>query len=70
MRESLLRRCGSSLKSRNIGRFDTIRTNLEAGSHTISCQLLEETADPGGGHEFRMISIMRCERSLDTMCND
>jgi len=43
----------------NIGRFDTIRTDLEPGSHAISCQLLEETADPGGGHEFRMISIMR-----------
>ncbi|ODO08911.1 hypothetical protein L198_00650 [Cryptococcus wingfieldii CBS 7118] len=44
----------------NIGRFATIRTGLSAGTHTITCELLEETSDPGGGHEFRMISMMRC----------
>ncbi|WVQ77182.1 hypothetical protein IAR50_006865 [Cryptococcus sp. DSM 104548] len=43
----------------NIGRFATIRTGLSAGRHTITCELLEETSDPGGGHEFRMISMMR-----------
>lgn len=43
----------------NIGRFATIRDDLKPGTHVISCELLEETADPGGGHDFRMISIMR-----------
>ncbi|WWC95233.1 hypothetical protein V866_002091 [Kwoniella sp. B9012] len=43
----------------NIGRFATIRNDLSKGTHTITCELLEETSDPDGGHEFRMISIMR-----------
>ncbi|OXG24589.1 hypothetical protein C366_00118 [Cryptococcus neoformans Tu401-1] len=42
----------------NIGRFAPIRDNLQPGKHTITCELLEETSDPGGGHEFRMISMM------------
>ncbi len=41
------------------GRFTTIATNLPPGRHTVSCELLEETADPGGGQEFRIISVMR-----------
>ncbi|WWC93165.1 uncharacterized protein L201_008133 [Kwoniella dendrophila CBS 6074] len=43
----------------NIGRFATIRTDLPKGRHTITCELLEETSDPEGGHEFRLISMMR-----------
>ncbi|WVQ82440.1 hypothetical protein IAT38_004568 [Cryptococcus sp. DSM 104549] len=43
----------------NIGRFASIRDDLKPGRHTITCELLEETSDPGGGHEFRMISMMR-----------
>ncbi|EAL23460.1 hypothetical protein CNBA1100 [Cryptococcus deneoformans B-3501A] len=42
----------------NIGRFAPIRDNLQPGKHTITCELLEETSDPGGGREFRMISMM------------
>ncbi|ORY32861.1 hypothetical protein BCR39DRAFT_522172 [Naematelia encephala] len=42
----------------NIGRFATIREDLSAGRHTITCEISEETSDPGGGHEFRLISIM------------
>lgn len=48
-----------TLVSRNIGRFAPIRDNLQPGKHTVTCELLEETSDPGGGHEFRMISMMR-----------
>jgi len=47
------------LINRNIGRFATIRSDLKAGRHTVTCELLEETKDPGGGHEFRLISMMR-----------
>jgi hypothetical protein len=50
---------GWELISRNIGRFATIRSDLKAGRHTVTCELLEETKDPGGGHEFRLISMMR-----------
>jgi hypothetical protein len=37
----------------------TIRTDLTPGDHILRCELLEATADPGGGHEFRIISVMR-----------
>jgi hypothetical protein len=37
----------------------TIRTDLTPGEHILRCELLEATADPGGGHEFRIISVMR-----------
>lgn len=36
-----------------------IRTNLTPGDHILRCELLEATADPGGGTEFRIISVMR-----------
>jgi hypothetical protein len=49
----------SQLIDRNIGRFATIRSDLKPGRHIVTCELLEETSDPGGGHEFRMISMMR-----------
>ncbi|KAE8537735.1 hypothetical protein D1P53_005791 [Cryptococcus gattii VGV] len=42
----------------NIGRFAPIRDNLQPGKHTVTCELLGETSDPGGGHEFRIISMM------------
>ena len=45
--------------NRNIGRFATIRDDLAPGPHNITCELLHETADPEGGHEFRIISMMR-----------
>jgi hypothetical protein len=48
------------LIDRNIGRFSTIATGLTAGLHRISCEVVEETSDSEGRHEFRMISIMRC----------
>ena len=37
----------------------TIRTDLTPGDHILHCELLEATADPGGGHEFRIISVKR-----------
>jgi len=48
-----------SYRHSNIGRFATIRDDLHPGVHTITCEILNETSDPGGGHEFRMISMMR-----------
>jgi hypothetical protein len=57
-----MRECSTEawkLINRNIGRFATIRSDLKAGRHTVTCELLEETKDPGGGHEFRLISMMR-----------
>ncbi|GHJ85051.1 hypothetical protein NliqN6_1453 [Naganishia liquefaciens] len=42
----------------NIGRFTTIADNLQPGLHSVECELLEDTKDPGGGHEFRIISLM------------
>jgi hypothetical protein len=44
----------------------TIRTDLTPGDHILRCELLEATADPGGGHEFRIISVMRYVPLLTT----
>ncbi|ELU43286.1 capsule structure designer protein [Rhizoctonia solani AG-1 IA] len=30
---------------------------VPAGSHEVTCEVLQETRDPGGGHEFRLISL-------------
>ncbi|WWD20499.1 hypothetical protein CI109_104975 [Kwoniella shandongensis] len=43
----------------NIGRAATIRDDLKPGDHMLHCELLKETADPTGGKEFRIISVMR-----------
>jgi hypothetical protein len=40
-------------------RAATIRADLKAGEHLLHCELLETTADPKGGREFRIISLMR-----------
>lgn len=40
-------------------RAATIGSNLTPGEHKLTCELLNETADPSGGKEFRLISVMR-----------
>ena len=40
-------------------RSDEIRRDLEPGEHLLHCELLEETLDPQGRREFRIISVMR-----------
>lgn len=47
------------LDDRNIGRFSTIAKGLDPGKHRVTCELLEDTLDPQGGTQFRMISLMR-----------
>lgn len=42
----------------NIGQSVTVRNDLASGEHELHCELLEETKDPQGGHEFRVISVM------------
>ncbi|KAL1408264.1 hypothetical protein Q8F55_005070 [Vanrija albida] len=42
----------------NIGRSVDLRDDLPPGTHKVHCELLESTADPGGKHEFRIISLM------------
>lgn len=32
--------------------------NLSPGKHELHCEVLEETDDPNGGHEVRLISLM------------
>ena len=43
---------------RLIYRGITVRDDLTPGDHILRCEVLEATADPGGGHEFRIISVM------------
>jgi hypothetical protein len=45
-------------KERNMGMVALVAADLSPGEHRLSCELLEQTADPGGGHEFRFIAVM------------
>lgn len=51
--------CRTGGLTRIMSRAVTIREGLEPGEHTLTCELLKQTADPEGGLEFRLISIMR-----------
>ncbi|GJJ12748.1 hypothetical protein Clacol_006993 [Clathrus columnatus] len=31
--------------------------NAEPGKHTVTCEIMQETSDPGKGHEFRLIAV-------------
>lgn len=42
-----------------IRRGEVVRNDLESGDHRLHCELLRDTKDPGGGTEFRIISLMR-----------
>ncbi|KAJ7069380.1 hypothetical protein C8F01DRAFT_1207108 [Mycena amicta] len=35
-----------------------VATNLGAGHHTLHCELLQETKDPSGGHDFRIMAVV------------
>ncbi|KZS87475.1 hypothetical protein SISNIDRAFT_553158 [Sistotremastrum niveocremeum HHB9708] len=41
----------------NAGSTTTIAEGIPAGSHVLACRLLEETADPGKGTDFRIIAL-------------
>ncbi|BEI93318.1 uncharacterized protein CcaverHIS019_0509460 [Cutaneotrichosporon cavernicola] len=42
----------------NTGQLTTLSTIIPAGTHNVTCEILEETNDPNGGHEFRIIGVM------------
>ncbi|WVQ73720.1 hypothetical protein IAR50_003300 [Cryptococcus sp. DSM 104548] len=46
------------LDKRNMGMVSEVRSGLEPGRHTLSCEVLEETLDPTGGTEFRLFAVM------------
>ncbi|KAG9094353.1 CRISPR-associated endonuclease/helicase Cas3 [Ceratobasidium sp. UAMH 11750] len=41
----------------NISRDAEIAAGIPPGPHEVTCEVLSETKDPGGGHEFRLISL-------------
>jgi hypothetical protein len=45
-------------KERNMGMVALVAENLKPGPHRLSCELLQQTADPGGKQEFRFIAVM------------
>ena len=51
---------GRTSKANELSRAETIREGLEPGHHVLKCELLETTADPAGGKEFRLISVTSC----------
>ena len=60
---------GTERKPKLTNRGITIRNDLTPGDHILRCELLEATADPGGGHEFRIISVMRSVPFVSTARN-
>lgn len=46
------------IRERNMGSVAEVASGLMPGSHVLHCEVIEETLDPGGGHEFRLIAIM------------
>lgn len=45
-------------------RDSDIASGISSGPHEVTCEILQETKDPGGGHEFRLISLTRYVCSL------
>ncbi|KAL7419490.1 hypothetical protein Q5752_006328 [Cryptotrichosporon argae] len=52
----------------NIGQEAVIMDRLSPGNHTLWCQLLDETLDPNGGKEFRIIGVFRCIKLILPCC--
>jgi hypothetical protein len=50
-----------------MNRGTDIRTDLAPGDHVLKCELLDKPADPGGGTEFRIISVMRYVPSVPSL---
>ncbi|KAK8861417.1 hypothetical protein IAR55_002236 [Kwoniella newhampshirensis] len=46
------------LDKRNMGMVKEVASGLEPGRHTLHCELLQQTLDPGGGTEFRLFAVM------------
>lgn len=46
------------IKERNKVVMSTIRSDLLPGHHIVHCEVLEETADPGGSTEFRLVAVV------------
>ncbi|KLT44089.1 CAP64-like protein, partial [Cutaneotrichosporon oleaginosum] len=42
----------------NVGRAKVLAEGLAPGEHELTCVLLDQTAHPGGGKEFRLISVL------------
>lgn len=38
-------------------RYSIIANDLAPGAHLLHCEVIADTSDPGGGHEFRMTSL-------------
>ncbi|CEL58276.1 hypothetical protein RSOLAG1IB_03022 [Rhizoctonia solani AG-1 IB] len=41
----------------NLSRDSEIAAGVSEGPHEVTCEVLQATSDPGGGHEFRLISL-------------
>ena len=39
-----------------LSQFGVVAENVSRGKHALTCELMEETANPNGGTEFRIIS--------------
>ncbi|KAL7417666.1 hypothetical protein BDY24DRAFT_375666 [Mrakia frigida] len=42
----------------HIGQFGVVAEGLSPGKHTLSCEVMEDSVNPHGGTEFRIISVV------------
>jgi len=35
----------------------SVSEDATPGPHVLTCEVMQETKDPGGGHEFRLIAV-------------
>lgn len=40
-----------------ICRVSVVTNNASPGKHILTCEVMKETTDPDGGHEFRLIAV-------------
>lgn len=41
----------------NLARVEVVAENVKPGNHNLTCEIIPETTDPDGGHEFRLIAV-------------
>jgi hypothetical protein len=42
----------------SVGSYGLVQTHVPEGIHSVSCEVTQETDDPGGKHHVRIIAIM------------
>ncbi|KAF8480602.1 hypothetical protein JB92DRAFT_3040853 [Gautieria morchelliformis] len=46
-----------NLEKYNLAQVAVVTDTATPGKHVLTCEIMKETSDPGGGHEFRLIAV-------------